>query len=204
MKRLLYLIPFTGLFFPLPAQQESKAETMLRATQSWKSNCMPKGCILSVDILRGNSGHTPDPNDLRQYISIAVAVDRLTKNPSFIMFEVDPRANKDDGISLTFAHTVPDGKSWKLVFDEEGPLDLSITRCDETTCNAVVPGGVCKGPGDRGFDVLARMQTDQHLLVTYTRGKQVFRTAVSLGLFKEAYQKMLDTELAAPLGKPSR
>ena len=61
---------------------------------------------------------------LRRYISVAVGVNHGEQRPNVVMFQVDPKADKQAGIDLFFAHTVPDGKSWKIVNDPGGPLHL--------------------------------------------------------------------------------
>jgi len=39
--------------------------------------------------------------------------------------------------------------------------------------------------------LVARMQTEDHLFLSYTRSGHSYRTAVSLALFKEAYASLL-------------
>jgi len=65
---------------------QSPAEDLLKAQQAWQIKCMPKGCIASVDILRGESGDPPDPNYTNQYVSVAVAVNRSDHRPSLVTF----------------------------------------------------------------------------------------------------------------------
>lgn len=159
---------------------------------------MAKGCIGSVDILRGESGDPPNPNDVSQYVSVAVGVDRKDTRASMINFEVDPNADKAAGVLLSFAHTLPDGKSWKVVMDEGGPVHLQFTRCDQTECIASIGGGNPDQESvSRCSDLVQRMQAEDHLFVTYVRGGNTYRTAVSLRLFKEAYQELL-TKVSAP------
>lgn len=40
-------------------------------------------------------------------------------------------------------------------------------------------------------DLVARMQSENHLFLSYTRGGHSYRTAISLALFKEAYANLL-------------
>jgi invasion protein IalB len=183
-----------GEVFCSAQEAQPNFQALLRQSQNWKTACMPKGCILSADILRGAYGGAPDSQHVNQYISIAVAVDRSTMKTHFLMFEVDPHADANAGIVLTFAHTVPDGKSWKVVFDPHGTFPLPLNRCNPTTCDAILPAGVMKD----GTDVLAKMQSGTHLFLLYTKGDQTYRTAVDLDLFQAAYQKMLTDMKAAP------
>jgi hypothetical protein len=171
---------------------QSPIEDLLKAQQTWHIKCMPKGCIASVDILRGESGDPPDPSDTNQYVSVAVAVNRSDRRPSLLMFEVDPNADQQAGIDLLFAHTVPDGKSWKVVVDPNGPMHLPFRHCSKTTCDFSIGGGTPDEATMKSCaDLVARMQTEDHLFLTYTRGGHSYRTAVSLTLFKEAYARLL-------------
>jgi len=116
---------------------QSPAEDLLKAQQAWYIECIPKGCIASVDILRGESGDAPDPKDTNQYVSVAVAVNRSDRRPSLVMFEVDPNADQQAGIDFLFAHTVSDGESWKVVVDPNGPVHFPFCRCSKTTCDFI-------------------------------------------------------------------
>jgi hypothetical protein len=153
---------------------------------------MSKGCIASVDILRGESGDPPDPNDTNQYVSVSVAVNRSDHRPSLVTFEVDPNADQQAGIDLFFSRTVPDGKSWKVVVDPNGPMHLPFRRCSKTTCIFFIGGGTPDEATMKSCeDLVARMQSEDHLFLSYTRGGHPYRTAVSLALFKEAYASLL-------------
>src|SRR5690348_9821536 len=70
------------------------------ALVKWDTDCMAGGCILETDILRGDpdSDNPPDPKDVREYISIYVAVGRETRKPAYFAFHVDPRAQQNDGV----------------------------------------------------------------------------------------------------------
>ena len=171
---------------------QSPIEDLLKTEQAWHIKCMPKGCIASVDILRGESGDPPDPNDTNQYVSVAVAVDRSDRRPSLVMFEVDPNADQQTGIDLFFAHTVPDGKSWKVVVDPNGPMHFPFRHCSKTTCIFLIGGGTPDEATMKSCaDLVARMRTEDHLFLSYTRGGHSYSTAISLALFKEAYASLL-------------
>ena len=181
-----------------PSAAQSPAEDLLRTQQTWHIDCSPKGCIASVNILRGESGEPPDPHDATQYISVAVGVNHGEQRPNVVMFQVDPKADKQAGIDLFFAHTVPDGKSWKIVNDPGGPLHLPIKRCNETECDAFIGGGT---PDEATLkscaDLVTKMQSQDHLFLSYVRTGHTYSTAVSLTLFKEAYQHAL-AQASAP------
>lgn len=182
----LLLIPIHGV------RAQSTAERLLRKQQAWHIGCMPKGCIASVDILRGESGDPPDPNDSNQYVSVAVAVNRGAHRPSLVMFEVDPNADKQAGIDLLFARTVPDGKTWKLVFDPSGPMHLPLRRCSKSACMFYIGGGTPDEATMKSCaNLVARMLSEDHLFLSYTRGGHSYRTAISLALFKAAYAKLI-------------
>lgn len=195
------VVLFLSLCFQARAQ--TPAENLLRAQQSWHINCMPKGCIASVDILRGESGDPPDPHDTSQYISVAVGVNRIDNRPSLVMFEVDPHADQQAGVDLLFAHTVPDGKGWKIAIDPNGPIHLPFRRCNETECMAVLGGGA---PDEKVMkscaDLVGKMQSENHLFLSYSRGGHSYRTAISLELFKEAYARLLTQASAAQDNPP--
>lgn len=158
--------------------------------------------MASVDILRGDSGDPPDPKDVDQYISLAVGVDYQQHRPSVFIVQLDSHANQDDGIQLHFARTVPDGKGWKLALDEDPPIHLELRGCGVKACFAVIGGG---SPSEAVLqqcsDLVSRMQSEDHMFVIYKRSGHEYRTAVSLGLFKEAYQNLLAEVAKAPKEK---
>lgn len=182
---------------------QSPAEDLLRAEQAWHIKCMTKGCIASVDILRGESGDPPNPNDPNQYVSVAVAVNRGDQRPSLVMFEVDPNADQQAGIDLFFARTVPDGKTWKVVPDSNGPMHLPLRHCGKSACMFFIGGGTPDEARMKSCaDLVARMQSEDHLFLSYTRGGHSYRTAISLALFKEAYANLL-RQASTAKGSPS-
>jgi len=181
-----------------PAFAQTPEEDLLRSQQTWQFNCIEKGCLASVDILRGESGDPPDPNDPTQYVSVSIGVNYSDHKPSIVMFEVDPKADKDRGLNLVFAHSVSDGKGWKLLVDP-APIHLTFRVCNETDCRAVV--GSAK-PDEAAIkscaDMIAKMRSGDHLFLTYRKNGHAYRTAVSLTLFKEAYGKLLTKVGAGP------
>lgn len=191
-------------FFSMHVHAQSKAEDLLKAQQNWHIDCMPKGCIASVDILRGESGEPPDSKDPTQYVSVAVGTDRKSQKPNVVIFEVDPHADKQAGIDLLFAHSIPDGKGWKVVPDPEGPRHLPIVRCNETECAALIGGGT---PDEATLkscaDLVAKMRSENHLFLSYVRNGHNYHTAVSLTLFKEAYKNLI-SRTSAPIEAPAK
>lgn len=140
---------------------QSPIEDLLRTQQAWHIKCMPKGCIASVDILRGESGDPPDPNDTNQYVSVAVAVNRDDHRPSLVILQVDPNADQRAGIDLLFAHTVPDGRSWKIVVDPKGPMHVPFRFCSKTACISSIGGGTPDEATMKSCaDLVARMQSE--------------------------------------------
>jgi hypothetical protein len=187
----------------VPACAQSNAENLLRAQQTWHTDCIAKGCILSVDILRGAIDSSPDPKNANQYISVAVGVDSTIHKPTMLTFEVDPNADRPAGVDLLFAHTVPDGKGWQTISDPHGPIHFPFIRCDETVCTAGIGGGQPDEATIKScFDLVAKMQSEDHLFLSYVRGGQTYRTAVSLALFREAYQRLL-AQAPVPLKNPT-
>jgi hypothetical protein len=165
---------------------------------------MRKGCIASVDILRGYSGEAPDPHDTNQYISVAIGVDRTTHKPSMVTFEVDPHAEQKAGVDLFFASTSAAGTSWKSVADPAGPMHLPFWRCDETECVAAIGGGTPDEATTKSCaDLIARMLSESHLFLSYTRSGHFYQTAISLALFKEAYQQLV-AEASLPVEPPTK
>jgi len=122
------------------ANAQSSVVNLLMSKQTWHINCLERGCLASVDILRGESGDPPNPKNSDDYISITVGVDRNNRQPSLLMFEVDSQADEAAGIDLMFARTVPDGKTWKMVLDPNGPVHLPFKHC-KNACSAVIGGG---------------------------------------------------------------
>jgi invasion protein IalB len=160
---------------------QSPVEDALRRQQNWQIRCIPKGCIASVDILRGAGDNSPDQKDDDQYISIAVGMNRSDQKVSLLSFEVDPHADRAAGVYLLFLKTTQIDGKWDLEKDKDGPMRFELNRCTEDTCDAVVPN--CAA-------VVAKMQSMDHVMVMYYRGGKHFTTMVSLSLFREAYVKL--------------
>jgi hypothetical protein len=109
-----------------------------------------------------------------------------------VIFQVDPHADQQSGIDLLFAHTVPDGKSWKIVVDPDGPIHLPFRRCNASECNAAIGGGTPdEATLKKCADLVAKVLSEDHLFISYTRAGRSYRTAVSLALFREAYGHLL-------------
>jgi hypothetical protein len=203
--RSLSLCAYPILIFALAshARAQSPIEDLLKAQQPWKIQCYAKGCIASVDILRGYSHDPPDPKDVNQYISIATAIDYATQKPSLVMFEVDLHADQQAGIDLFFAHTSQNGNSWKSAPDDQAAIHLPFKRCDNSTCKAIIGGGSPDAPTLKSCaDLIARMQSEDHLFLSYSRNGHFYQTAISLSVFKEAYQRLL-TSVASPPASPA-
>jgi hypothetical protein len=163
LSRAFYAIATLFLLPGNSVRAQSPAENLIKAQQAWQIKCMPKGCIASVDILRGESGDPPDANDTNQYVSLAVAVNRNDRRPSLVTFEVDPNADQQSGIDALFAHTAPDGKGWKVVVDPNGPMRLPFRRCGKTTCTFFIGGGTPdEATMKQCADLVARMQAEDH------------------------------------------
>jgi len=187
----------TLLTAPLLAQtlthpDVERATELLHNQQRWQTQCLPTDCTLSVDILRGGYGSAPDPNDITQYISVALAVDRFSQKLNSLTFKVDPHADKNAGLVIMLARTLPEDSGWKVEL-EPSTIALPIDQCDDRTCNATLAGGLTKN----GIDLLAKMQKDTQLFLVYTRAGESYPTTVNLNFFNQAYQQMLAKDLKA-------
>jgi hypothetical protein len=128
---LLYLVLLVAT--PVLAQQAEPSNPS-DALVKWDTKCDPHGCMLMTDVLRGYSGDPANPKDSREYISIVVAIDRATLKPAYFSFHVDPRVQVKDGVFIVFAKTVPDGNSWRMELDPQGPSRLPFESCDKDSC----------------------------------------------------------------------
>ena len=180
------------------ADAQSPVESLLTAQQTWQIECHPKGCIASVDILRGESRDPPNPQDMTQYISLAIGVDRANQHPMLVMFQVDPNADRQAGVDLHFSQSVAGGNGWKLVDDPDGPIHLLLNHCNANTCDAVIGGGSPDVAALKSCaDLVAKMRSNSHLFLSYNRQGHTYSTAVSLTLFRKAYTRLL-TQTATP------
>jgi len=188
---MLFLVPVAH------AQKSTSDDTASDLLVKWDTQCIPRGCLLMTDVLRGYSEDPPDEKDDREYISIMVAIDRTTRKAAYFAFHVDPRARKDDGIFVTFTKTVPDGKSWKMFLDKKALTRIPIDSCDNDSCISRIGEGIlCDDNGKPKTDLLARFMDSSSLIVLYTRNGHPYRTMILLSSFKKAYQHLLDNELA--------
>lgn len=183
------------------AQNRNSSADWGDALVKWDTTCFEKGCLMQTDVLRGDSGDPPDPKDFREYIGIEVALYRKSQKPGYISFLVDPRAQRDQGIFITFTHTSQENGHWKLDLDPEGPSRLAFTDCNDEACTARVPFGLVEdGLESHKMDLLERFLHSDHLLVLYVKDGKAYRTMIMLSSFKKEYERIMATELSKPLG----
>ena len=159
------------------------------ASAKWETTCVPQGCLLQTDILRGDSGDPPDETDFHEYIGIDIAFERATRKPAYFAFRVDPNAQREQGISIAF------GKGKNV--DSDGTSKLDVADCDEKSCFARVPLGLVKK--GRNLNLLDKFLKADHIVVEYTRGGKQYRTMVLLSSFQAEYQRVL-SELGGGAG----
>lgn len=192
-------VGFVCLAVVSSALSQTPAEDALHQMQHWQIQCMAKGCIASVDILRGESGDTPDPNDAHQYVSIAVGLDHGADAPSLFMFEVDPHADQGSGVDLVFANDVTVGESWNDIFRDGNLVHLPFRKCNADECMAVLGSGK---PDPHEVEecrsLLPMMLSNRHLFMSYLRNGHPYRTAISLSIFSEAYNQLKQQVLRQP------
>jgi hypothetical protein len=165
------------------------------ALVKWDSACSARGCLIQTDVLRGVSEDPPDPKDSREYVSINVAMERVTRRPAYITFMVDPRAQRDQGIFVAFANSSRDGGSWSMKMDQDGASRLTIGECTANACIARVPLGIVEeGKDRRAMNLLDKFSESNSLLVLYMRNGKPYRTMVLLSSFKKEYQRVLTSE----------
>jgi hypothetical protein len=178
------------------AQEKSAPADPGVALVKWDSTCGSRGCLMQTDVLRGVSDDPPDPKDFREYVSLNVALDRSLSRPAYFSFLVDPRAEADQGILITFAKTTQENGKWKLNLDPEGPSRLSIGACDKNACTARVPLGLVEeGKDAHKMDLLDKFLNSDHLLVLYMRDGHPYRTMVILSSFKKEYARVMENEM---------
>jgi hypothetical protein len=180
------------------AQPKNLDEQLADALVKWDTECSPKGCILETDVLRGYSDDPPDPKDAREYIGIYVPINRATRKPAYFAFHVDPRAQQNNGIFITFSKTTKDGDSWNLNLDPEGVTRLMFDNCDAESCAVRVRDGlVQEGKENHAINLLDKFLGSDHLLILYVKDGKAYRTMVLLSSFKRAYQRLLANELSS-------
>ena len=179
------------------AAQEKRAQDDGGALPvKWDSTCGARGCLMQTDVLRGASDDPPDPKDFREYVSLNIALDRSLSRPAYFSFLVDPRAQADEGIFITFAKTTEEDGKWKVNLDPEGPTRLAIADCAKNACTARVPLGLVEdGKNPHKMDLLDKFLSSDHLLVLYTRNGHPYQTMVLLSSFKKEYARVMDNEM---------
>jgi hypothetical protein len=164
---------------------------------NWKTDCIPRGCLMRTEILRGDSGNPADPKDVREYVGVNVALERKTRQPEYIAFYVDPRSTQGQGIFVAFAKAVRNGNSWKMALDNEGAIKIPFTSCGKLGCMARVPAGLEVEPSTKKrVDLLNKFLTSDAVLVMYTRGKKAYRTMILLSSFQKDYRHVMAVDLA--------
>lgn len=182
------------LLAPCLAQPADWADSLVK----WTMTCSPRGCLMQTDVLRGASEDPPDAADVREYVSIFVAVDRTTRKPAYFAFHVDPRARQDQGIFIAFTETTNGPNGWKIGLDEDGTSRLAFEKCDENSCVVRVRAGrVEAGQETHRMDLLDKFLNANHAMLLYVRDGKPYRTMVLLSSFKKEYRRVLSAELGA-------
>lgn len=151
---------------------------------------------MQTDVLRGAFNDPPDPKDVRDYIGINVALDRSTQKPAYISILIDPRAQRDQGVFITFSKTTQENGKRKMHLDPEGPSRLPITDCRDDDCAARVPLGlVDDGPDRHKTDLLQRFLDSDSMLLLYMKNGKAYRTMVLLSSFKKEYERVMASEM---------
>lgn len=156
---------------------------------------------MQTDVLRGISGdpQPPDPKGSREYIGVNIALERTTQKPAYISCLVDPRAQRDQGVFITFAKTVQVNGKWESHLDPKGRVRIPISQCFDDYCAARIAQGLTEdGKDSHKMDLLQEFLESNHLLVLYTREGKAYQTMVILSSFKKEYQRLMTTELKDP------
>ena len=179
-------------------QQTTPNKDWSESLVKWDTQCVPKGCLLMTDVLRGYSGDPipPNPQDEHEYVGIYIAFDRATRKPAYFAFHVDPNAQQDQGISIAFTKTIKDRDKWKIETDNEGTLRLNFSFCGADSCVVRIPAGLVEeGKEQHRVDLLEKFLNSDGVLVLYTKSGKNYKTMILLSSFKTTYQKMLSSEL---------
>jgi len=178
-------------------EKQPESDRSADALVHWSADCMDKGCILSTDVLRGESGNgAADPKNDHEYVSVGVAVNRSDHSVANVSFQVDPDADQPQGIFLEFSKTEREGNGWKIHLKSETLRQLQFGNCNRNSCRSVVRNGIIPANDKQpALDLVQQLKESNHLFVLYTRDGKSYRTAILLSGFKEAFEHMLATEL---------
>lgn len=195
-----------------PSRPPSEIDDLAEALEGkWDIQCMPEGCLMFKDVLRGDPDHPSDPAN-PEYITIAFAIERNTRQPKFFAFHVPPNADPSQGVFITFGRTVVDTtragcsptaakqlpRCFRTQLNPRGATRLPFARCSKESCVARVPGGrVEKGPGRQQMDLLENFLSQSLVLFLYVRDGEPFRAMESLSPFQKAYKQLMAKELRA-------
>jgi hypothetical protein len=169
------------------------------ALVKWSTDCMPKGCIISADVLRGHSGDPPNAKDSREYISVAVALNRSDRLPGYVFIQVPPGADKETGVFITFTRTTLKEGKWDMSTDPDGALKLEISGCKPESCMAAAKGGkLVSAKTNENVDLLRKFLSSDSILVLYYKSGRPYDTMVVLSSFKKEYKRVIETELTPP------
>ena len=158
---------------------------------------------MQADVLRGEFNEPPDPKDVRDYVGINLALERSTQKPAYFSILIDPRAQRDQGVFVTFAKSAQENGKWKMQLDTQGPSRLPITDCREDGCAARVPLGLVEdGPDRHKTDLLQRFLGSDALFVLYMKNGKAYRTMVLLSSFKKEYQRVMSNDMK--LSEPAK
>lgn len=151
---------------------------------------------MQTDVLRGYSHEPADPNDVREYIGLDVALDRAMRAPAYFVIIVDPRLQRDQGIFITFTHTRRQGKSWTMDLDKIGAIRLAITSCRDDGCRVQIPKGIVPATNEHPqVDLLDKFLHSDTMLVLYLKNGKPYDTMILLSSFKKEYERVMTEEL---------
>ena len=128
----------------------------------WQVESLETKWLLFVDVFHG--GDQADPNDMNNYLSVAVAIDRVTKKAAFVSFQLSGVADKETGLSGVLFN--PTAKGSELSVESETSFELEFDGCAEACVVRVINGEARDKHAER-IDLLKGLLTHSHLLVRY-------------------------------------
>ncbi len=163
-----------------------------RADQSfkWDIQNMEKGTMMFLDVPYKREGQ-----DSMEYLTLAVAKDKVNKRPAFISIIVPNNVTQALGVSIKFSKTRRDGSgNWQIDMEKNEPLRVPFASCsqEKQTCTARIIGGFAVDERtEEKIDIFQKFMEFDHVYfnVIYPDGSKK-SIGVPLYNFKQQYQAL--------------
>ena len=155
---------------------------------NWATDCLPNACTLGLIMEAPQDGGASTDGSA---IQIVFQVDKKSRKGDLVVLTAPPDADEGRGLIISFAKTVPDGDTTKMVVDKDTFLQLRFDNCDEDNCEIYLKEGKVNLGNGQTFDVTANFLKQDVFLAGFFQRGVIVRQSTALTTFKSDYDALV-------------